>query len=388
MRYTVDERHERIVELVREHGSLRVADLAHHLGISAVTARRDVEALAASGRLDRVRGAVHWPGTPAPQGRPPQPIPEMPPTAAEPEAPLIGMVVPQSKHYSGEIIRGAREAVAAAGGRLVLGYSGYRPEQDAPQVERMLESGVHGLLLTPSWASGTGGSESTGADFAVPAVLVERRGEVGTRVAGLDHVCTDHAGGAGLAVRHLIELGHRKIALVAGESPTAVQVRIGYEAALRAFGVSGPPVEPIALYGGDIDMARIDAAAEQLAALAAERKVSAAVVLSDTDAILLLQSLRSRAPRLRVPEDLALVAYDDDVAALSDLPLTAVAPPKYEVGATAAELLLQRVRERATGAAPGARRHLDLLPELRVRASCGESMGKTLNKDLIDHSAH
>lgn len=373
MRYTVDERHERIVELVREYGSLRVADLADHLGISAVTARRDVEALASEGRLDRVRGAVHRPGTPAPQGRTRQPLPEARPAERpEPQDVVIGMVVPQSRHYFGEIVRGAREAVTAAGGRLVLGYSDYRLDQDAVQVRRMLEAGVHGLLLTPSWPSGTGGSENED-DIAVPAVLLERRGEVGTRAAGLDRVCTDHAGGAGLAVRHLVELGHERIALVAGDSPTTVQLRAGYEAALQVFGVTAPPVEPIVLEAGDRAAAGMDAAAERLSVLVAKGEVTAAIVLSDTDAILLLQSLRGLKERIRVPEDLALVAYDDDVAALSDLPLTAVAPPKFEVGETAATLLLQRVRERAAGATPGARRHLDLLPELRVRASCGES---------------
>ncbi|MFF3839153.1 substrate-binding domain-containing protein [Streptomyces sp. NPDC001930] len=374
MRYTVDERHERIVELVREYGSLRVADLAEHLGISAVTARRDVEALASEGRLDRVRGAVHWPGTPAPRARTHRPLPEARPAeqVPEPQDVVIGMVVPQSRHYFGEIIRGAREAVTAAGGRLVLGYSNYQLDQDAVQVQRMLEAGVHGLLLTPSWPSGTGGSEDEN-DIAVPAVLLERRGEVGTRAAGLDRVCTDHAGGAGLAVRHLVELGHERIALVAGGSPTTVEMRAGYEAALRVFGVTAPPVEPIVLEVGDRAPASIDAAAARLSKLVAKGKVSAAIVLSDTDAILLLQSLRGLDERVRVPEDLALVAYDDDVAALSDLPLTAVAPPKFEVGETAATLLLQRVRERASGVAPGARRHIDLLPDLRVRASCGES---------------
>ncbi|MEU9860606.1 substrate-binding domain-containing protein [Streptomyces sp. NPDC047971] len=378
MRYTVDERHERIVELVREYGSLRVADLAEHLGISTVTARRDVEALASEGRLDRVRGAVHWPGTPAPQGRTRHPLPEPRPVerAPEPRDVVIGMVVPQSRHYFGEIIRGAREAVTAAGGRLVLGYSNYQPDHDAAQVRRMLEAGVHGLLLTPSWPSGTGGSGDEG-DIPVPAVLLERRGEVGSRAAALDRVCTDHAGGAGLAVRHLVDLGHERIALVAGDSPTTVQMRAGYEDALRVFGVTAPAVEPIVLEPGDRAPDSIDAAARRLTELVAEGEVTAAIVLSDTDAILLLQSLRGLGERIRVPEDLALVAYDDDVAALSDLPLTAVAPPKFEVGETAATLLLRRVRERAAGAAGGARQHLDLLPELRVRASCGESAVET-----------
>jgi DeoR/GlpR family transcriptional regulator of sugar metabolism len=62
MRPHVDQRHERVLELVRERGSLRVADLAAELGVSAVTLRRDVEALAGQGRVHRLHGAVVWPG--------------------------------------------------------------------------------------------------------------------------------------------------------------------------------------------------------------------------------------------------------------------------------------------------------------------------------------
>lgn len=64
MRLHVDQRHERVLALVRERGSLRVADLANELGVSAVTLRRDVETLAAQGRVQRLHGAVVWPGTP------------------------------------------------------------------------------------------------------------------------------------------------------------------------------------------------------------------------------------------------------------------------------------------------------------------------------------
>ncbi|NEA41383.1 DeoR family transcriptional regulator, partial [Streptomyces sp. SID11385] len=61
MREGVGERHDRLLNLVRERGSVRVADLAGLLGVSAVTARRDAEALASRGLLDRVHGAVSWP---------------------------------------------------------------------------------------------------------------------------------------------------------------------------------------------------------------------------------------------------------------------------------------------------------------------------------------
>ncbi|ROV67288.1 DeoR family transcriptional regulator, partial [Streptomyces globisporus] len=73
MRLHVDQRHERVLELVRERGSLRVAELAEELGMSAVTLRRDVEALAAQGLVERMHGAVVWPSG---QSRPaPAPAP-------------------------------------------------------------------------------------------------------------------------------------------------------------------------------------------------------------------------------------------------------------------------------------------------------------------------
>jgi DNA-binding LacI/PurR family transcriptional regulator len=74
---------------------------------------------------------------------------------------------------------------------------------------------------------------------------------------------------------------------------------------------------------------------------------------------------------VRIPQDVAVIAYDDEVAALADIPLTAVVPPKREVGEQAARLLLERVAEARAGTAAAARRHLELLPTLRVRASCG-----------------
>ncbi|NEC07432.1 DeoR family transcriptional regulator, partial [Streptomyces sp. SID7909] len=71
MRESAAERHDRLLALVRERGSARVSDLAGLLGVSPVTARRDAEALAERGLLDRVHGSVSWPrdaATPAGPG--------------------------------------------------------------------------------------------------------------------------------------------------------------------------------------------------------------------------------------------------------------------------------------------------------------------------------
>ncbi len=94
----------------------------------------------------------------------------------------------------------------------------------------------------------------------------------------------------------------------------------------------------------------------------AEGRLDAAVVHNDHDAIVVLQRLRARG--VDVPGDVAIVAYDDEVAALADIPLTAIAPPKQAVGAAAVDLLAQRIAD------PSRPRHrIAILPELHVRAS-------------------
>lgn len=70
---------------------------------------------------------------------------------------------------------------------------------------------------------------------------------------------------------------------------------------------------------------------------------------------------------VRVPRDCSVVAYDDVVAALSSTPLTAVSPPKAEVGRAAAELLLHRLARPLDTAGPV--RRIELLPTLKVRGS-------------------
>jgi DNA-binding LacI/PurR family transcriptional regulator len=90
-------------------------------------------------------------------------------------------------------------------------------------------------------------------------------------------------------------------------------------------------------------------------------------VHSDEHAASLVERAMERG--LRVPDDLAVIAYNDETAALAVVPLTAVCPPKLQLGETACELLLRQLK-----AGPGRRsatQHLSLLPELRVRSSCG-----------------
>ncbi|MFC1408244.1 LacI family DNA-binding transcriptional regulator [Streptacidiphilus sp. N1-12] len=342
---SIDGRRGRILGLVGERPHWRIADLAAELGVSAVTVRRDVETLAEAGLLDRSHGRVAR-------------LPAAGPGRASGAGLLLGMVVPSAGYYFAEVIRGARAAAEACGARLVLGISDYSPAGDAEQVGALVAAGVQGLLLTPNWTGGQPGpaEEAWLLGLGLPVVLVERGAGPGSALAALDRVCSDHAHGAAAAVRHLAGLGHRRIALLASPgTPTAGPIGTGYRTALRALGLDEP--DPVTGDG--------------LAGAVGRGEVTAALVHTDADAIVLLRKLRAQG--VRVPEELALIAYDDEIAALADVPLTAVAPPKRTIGTAALELL--RLRIPAPGIGRRQRevpyRHLELLPELRIRASCG-----------------
>ncbi|MER7520113.1 substrate-binding domain-containing protein [Streptomyces sp. NPDC126499] len=361
MRESAAERHDRLLALVRERGTARVSDLAGLLGVSPVTARRDVEALAARGLLDRVHGQVSWPrgqGVPGTQGAP--------------GGLVLGLLAPSATYYFAEVIRGAHEAAARVGARLVLRISDYRPEEDRARTEGLIAAGAEGVLVAPGWR-GPEDRLAYGdwlAELPVPAVLLERRADPGTPLDGLDRVSSDHAHGVLLALRHLIGLGHRAPLLVArGDSPTALAVRAGYAEALGALDLKEPRAV-IDSVPAESDPEGFERAVRALHEAVVSGRASAALVHNDVDAIQIVQRLAELG--VRVPEDLALIAYDDEVAALADIPLTAVAPPKRQVGRHATELLVERLtRPAAAGEEDWARRHLSLLPRLRVRASCG-----------------
>ncbi len=203
---------------------------------------------------------------------------------------------------------------------------------------------------------------------------MERHPRRGSRLHAVDSVCTDHWYGVHLAVEHLVSLGHRRIVLAArADSPTARAVR----AAFAEIAADRPEVEDwtvvLSAPGADVDGATGPgpdfADPGWLAALLRQRGATAVLLHGDVDALMLVQQLTDAG--VRVPEDCSVVAYDDVVAALGAVPLTAVAPPKAEVGRVAAELLRERLARTASGL-PWCPRRVEVLPRLRVRSSTQE----------------
>jgi DNA-binding LacI/PurR family transcriptional regulator len=347
------QRHERLLSELRRSGSVRVADLARELGVSELTIRRDIAVLAERNLLTRVHGGATLP-SPGASG-------EGARRAGRPGTRFtIGIVVPSLDFYWPPIVAGARAAAAALGVTLQLRGSSYDPDEDRRQIGRLVEAGpVHGLLLAPSL---DGDMVDWIGRLPVPAILIERQPDRWTATPRpLEWVRSDHALGAEIAVHHLHQQGHRRIGLVLSRgSPTSEHLLQGWRSACAELSIPDAMVvrESVALTAREHRRIIRDILAECRRA-----GVTALLVHSDPDAVSVAQFCAEHG--VAVPDDLALVSYDDEVAHLAEPALTAVRPPKHHVGRLAVELMVSRLLD---GDRRPAQRVL-VAPELVVRHS-------------------
>lgn len=345
------ERHQAILREIELRGGLTVTDFASRFRVSAMTIRRDLLELENEGVLERVHGGAVRRRAPRDKGI----------------IATIGFIVPSARYYFPGIIAGAKIAAAEVNARLVLGISDYSAETERHQIRRLLERGVDGLVVTPSDSYRRDpATYRLLAEAEPPTIVMERSLIDAPADILLGAVRTDHAHGAKVAMRHLVDVGRSRIALGVRHGPTAEPLSDGYR---RALADLLPGAEPI-----ELEIARVErSAAEQRASLSAAvdaciaQDLDGLVVLPDEAAISLVDLAVDRG--LRVPDDLAVVAYDDEVASLAEVPITAVAPPKADVGAIAVRTCFERITrgERVIGGPAHAR--IDLLPTLTVRGS-------------------
>jgi DNA-binding LacI/PurR family transcriptional regulator len=191
----------------------------------------------------------------------------------------------------------------------------------------------------------------------VPCVLVD------AFHASLPNVIVDDRAGGELATRHLIELGHRRIAFM-GDTPPEFRFdwsrdrTRGYEHALQRAGIE---LRPEYVREGTRSLTTAHSIAMELLRL--PDRPTAIFAASDTQAVGALEAARSLG--LRVPEDLSVVGFDD-IEVARYVGLTTVRQPLHESGRRGAELLLRAL------AGQGPEAHSELLPlELVVRATSG-----------------
>ncbi|MGW0759624.1 LacI family DNA-binding transcriptional regulator [Streptomyces sp. NPDC002814] len=270
------------------------------------------------------------------------------------------LVLDMGNPFFVDVARGAERAARQAGLGVMVCNSAQSAGEEADYLSLFAEQRVRGVLLTPTDASGR--NIDAFRRHGIPFVLVDRVAEGTTECS----VSVDDVAGGALAVRHLVDAGHRSIAYVSGP-PGLNQVRDRRTGALNALTEAG--LGPGALR--ELPTERLDVAAGRDAGarlLGLADRPTAVFCANDLLALGVLQAMF--AAGVGVPDDLAIVGYDDiEFAAAAAVPLTSVRQPAVTMGALAAELLLEETDAASTGPRRHEHRRVVLQPELVVRRS-------------------
>lgn len=254
------------------------------------------------------------------------------------------------------VILGAEAACRQAQYSLLLANA---PDTDSERraVELMRRKQVDGLILfSVSFIDIANEHLLQAHEEGVPIVVINRTMPEG---APIPKVMLDNFRGAYLATQHLVKLGHRRIAHIAGPANrfTGLDRRAGYLAALAEAGLA---VDSALVIEGDYSF---ESGYRAMRALLDHHRPSAVFIGGDAMALGALRAIRDAG--LRVPDDLSLVAFGNpDFVHYATPALTTVDLPIVEAGKIAVELLLERIAAPET---PGETRMLE--PRLLVRES-------------------
>jgi DNA-binding LacI/PurR family transcriptional regulator len=271
---------------------------------------------------------------------------------------VIGFVVRENPeqvftdHFLTQLLNGLSHSTAANGYRMLF-------EAVPPALKRDVYSGlirerhVDGIVLS---APMFGDKELLRLhEEGTPIVLIGQLPET-----DIPFVDVDNVGGGMIATQHLIDLGHRHIGLITNSPVSYSSAAARLEGYHRALSQSGIDYDESNVRYGNMTPCSGNRAMQELLALVP--RPTAVFVASDTVALGAIQAIRQQG--LRIPEDISLIGFDDlALVEFIEPPLTTVHVPAYDIGRTAAELLIQITNNEADNL------HVILQSELVVRKS-------------------
>lgn len=271
----------------------------------------------------------------------------------------IALVVPDITNvFWTTVARGVEDAAQRREYSVLLCNTDESAEKQRSYISAVMRQRVDGVMIAPY--NREGGAIQPLRAHRIPVVVVDRR------VEGLavDCVRGDSLGGARSLVEHLIHLGYRKIAMISGPrgASTAEERVAGYLLALRKAGL---PFDRNLICWGEFRATE----GERLTSELYERgtRPDAIVAANNQIALGVWEGLSKR--NLHIPQDVALVCFDEMAGAARLFQFfTVAAQPAYEIGATAAELLFERIQRIPNDSPP---KEIILPSRLVLRASCG-----------------
>lgn len=274
----------------------------------------------------------------------------------------VGMVVMDiGNPFFTDILSGAEDHITSLGHFVHIGNSALDRGRENAHLDLFEEERVRGILVAPV------------VNYSERAREVRRRGipvVILDRADDTTDCCTvsvDDLEGGRLAAAHLMERGHRRLAVVGG-SEALRQIRerrLGAEIARAGFG--GEEVTLLNLSTNGLNAGSGTEAAHALALLPTEERPTAVFAVNDLLAIGLLQGFVNLG--MSVPDDIAIIGYDDIAfAGTAAVPLSSVRQPRRELGRRGAELLFEEI-DAAEGRAAHVHQQVRFTPELVVRRS-------------------
>lgn len=270
----------------------------------------------------------------------------------------IGLVVLDvSNPFFTEVARGAEDAASERGYLVILCNSDNSLSKEENYLKVLEEQRVAGILMVPIENNAL--PVQTLRRRGTPLILLDRK----SQETGLCSVSVDDVYGGSLAGHHLLAQGHRRIGYIHGPfaSPQYLDRLLGLQQAVREAGLN--PDQAIVELEAKSDNAQAGEACVDTFLQLTDRP-TAIFCGNDYLALGVMHALARH--QIMVPNDVALIGYDDiDLASMMSIPLTTIRQPKYELGHTAAGLLLDEIVKKT------AHIHQQIVfrPELIVRAS-------------------
>ena len=268
----------------------------------------------------------------------------------------IGLVVTDiANPFFTTIARGVEDAARAQGYAVMFCNTDESEAEEIEYVRVLIQRQVDGVLLVP--ATDSSASLELLRKHGLPVVVLDRRLTAG----GTDEVRTDSEAGAHSAVRYLLDLGHRRIAVLTGPETvsTSADRVAGYRRAMTEEGLK--PEDELVVFGG-YNVASGYEMTQRI--LGIDPRPTAMFAANNFIAFGAIRALRQAG--MRTPEDMSIAVFDDlPPGWVFDPFLTVVSQPAYEIGKQAAELMLERL----AGKAPAEPRTIVLPSELITRRS-------------------
>lgn len=272
------------------------------------------------------------------------------PAAPAPALPILSVIMPFAQEFGYDILRGVEQAAHRLGYYVTFHDTQNDPERERDILQQLRTDGIGGIVLYPCQSFSNITEISSMIIEKFPFVVIDRD-MPGLNISRIE---SDNYQGSYNATRHLIELGHRRIAFLVQEMKEIVPAQQRYRGYCQALVDAGIPLRrewlldtreqfPYILDSDPEYRAKLDRAIIAHWWESGLEPPTAVVAQNDISALFLMKSAIEH--KIRIPEQLSLTGFDNlSFAQHLDVPLTTVEQSFHTMGEKAVELLIQQIQ--------------------------------------------